>query len=140
MSLESLVIVLTLLAISILWIGAPLFNRKLHISTRTAVLAKQREQIVVRYERLLSNLRDLEEDFTAGKMQADEFEYEHEKGIQAGIQLLRELDAFDTQHAVLPQAAAHDATPDVSADLDDAIEQAVSRYRGGSNQPHPIAK
>lgn len=126
MSIEGLVISLTLLLITALWIAVPLINRRLRAAADEA--AKQRTELLTDYDRLLDNLRDLDEDFAIGKLPASNYETEREPLVQRGIELLMALDQLDAR-------TGHSAT-DESVDqvVDKAIEKAVRDYRKQARQ------
>ena len=124
MSLEALVITLTILAIATLWIGAPLLNQKVDNLKRDAK-RKQHDRLLVHYERLLNNLRDLEEDFATGKIASEDYEADREALVGRGIQILA---ALDNHHASASNTSyTHAAAVDES--VDKTIEEAVQAYR-----------
>lgn len=124
MSIESLVIVATILIISGLWIGAPLFARQAATGRRT-LEQKQTERLLNHYERILLNLRDLDEDFSVGKIQPQDYEQDREQLVQRGIQVLIALDHLAESAA----PSAHSDSADVDAAIDKQIEAAVAAYR-----------
>jgi hypothetical protein len=124
MSIESLVIVVTILIISGLWIGAPLFARRTAAGRRT-LEQKQTERLLNHYERILLNLRDLDEDFAVGKILPQDYEQDREQLVQRGIQVLIALDHLAESAA--PGARGDSA--DVDAAVDKQIEAAVAAYR-----------
>jgi len=89
-----------------------------------ALLDRQRERLEVYYERVLTNLHDLDEDYATGKL--DKAEYEHDRAlwVERGVQALKALEELDTEHLVAP-VMADDATIDEA--IDHAIETAVMR-------------
>ncbi len=118
MSIEGLVITLTILVIAALWIAAPLLNRNLRVSYADV----SRDRLTSQYERLLTNIRDLDEDFATGKMAADRYQSERETWVERGIQLLMALDSMENKTGTeTPQA--------IDAAVNQAIEDAVASYR-----------
>lgn len=134
MSLESLVIGLTLLIIVGLWAGAPLLGRRRARSADADLAHRQAERLQVHYERLLTNLRDLEEDYATGKVQPADYQSERERLVARGVQILMALDQHQAgMPAVVPartsaQPASAD-NADIDADIDQEIEAAVAAYR-----------
>ncbi len=126
MSLEGLVVSVTLLVIAVLWIAAPLLSRRLVQSDDAA--QKQRDRLLTSYERVLNNLRDLDEDFATGKLQAEEHTPEREQLVQRGIRILMELDRLDAA-SVQAEQAAGPLSGKAGKALDESIEEAVAAYR-----------
>ncbi len=132
MSLEGLVITLTLLVVTGLWVAAPLLKPKQQQEDLSA--QKQRERLLVHYERALNNIRDLDEDYATGKIQAEDYEQEREQWVQRGIQILMALDELASS-SVRQKSKAGDGTrddADVERSVDRQIEAAVSAYRSKS--------
>lgn len=128
MSSAGLVFGLIILLAALIWIGAPLLRPK---SKRgdDALLQKQRERLLLIYERVLTNIRDLEEDHTTEKMQTGDYEIECEIWVQRGIQVLKALDRLEEQHIIA------DVVDDEGIDqaIDDEIEQAIAAFRAKAN-------
>ncbi len=131
MSPEGLVIALALLIIVGLWIAAPLLRRESPRLSDDSLAQKQRERLLLYYERVLTNIRDLEEDHATGKMQTAEYEVEREEWVQRGIQILKALDSLRAVPAAADEAG-------VEAAIDDEIEAAIAAYR--SKRPASQAK
>ena len=125
MSPEGLVIALALLIFVGLWIGAPLLRRESPRLSDDALAQKQRERLLVYYERVLTNIRDLEEDHATGKIRTTAYEDEREEWVQRGIQILKALDSTQA----IPTAADEAA---VEETIDDEIEAAIAAYRSKS--------
>jgi hypothetical protein len=124
MSIEALVVSLTMLVIVALWVGSPLFGAKAH-SLKAEAKRKQRERLLAHYERVLNNLRDLEEDFATSKIGVEDYQTDRETLVQRGIHILAALDDLD---GTIPNTAyTHGAAVDESVDR--AIEKAVKAYR-----------
>ncbi len=84
-----------------------------------ARLQQQREQLRTAYERVLTNIRDLDEDCATGKISEEDRRPEREFWARRGVQLLRDLDEIDRTSNAL------------DADrVDRAIEAAVAARRG----------
>jgi hypothetical protein len=131
MSPEGLVIALALLIIVGLCIGAPLLRRESPRLSDDALAQKQRDRLLAYYERVLTNIRDLEEDHATGKLQTTEYEVEREAWVQRGIQILKALDNIQAIPAAADEAAVEET-------IDDEIEAAIAAYR--SKRPASQAK
>ena len=76
----------------------PRLDRDAAAPARTAkpsddpLLEKQRERLLIYYERVLRNIRDLDEDHALGKIDEDEYTREREEWAQRGVQVLQALD------------------------------------------------
>jgi len=130
MSIEGLVITMTIIAAFILWTLVPMFVKSHEEEAISTSVERQRERLNVYYERVLINLHDLDEDFATGKLDQDEYHDERERWAQRGIQALKALDELDAQHLVAA-SAADDATIDEA--IDRRVEQALNRQA----QPNP---
>lgn len=71
---------------------------------------KQRERVLAYYERVLLNVRDLDDDHATAKIHADEYAQERELWVARGVALLALLDELD-DHAIA-EANASDAEID----------------------------
>lgn len=129
MSVPGLLLSLLLAAIAIIIVAKPLLRG------RGARLAgddpAQREaRLRVSYERVLTNILDLDEDLATGKISQGDHHAEREIWLQRGIQLLRALDGMDGADPSPGQLREE-------VDLDQAIEAAVAAHREGKPaQPH----
>ena len=124
MSIVGLLVSLLLASIAIAIVARPLFSSRRGRNPSEDSRQLQREQLQDYYERVLTNIRDLDEDFSTGKISAEDHQEEREIWARRGIQLLRALDESDEE---LSQDAA---TPDAER-IDKAIEAAVAGYREG---------
>ena len=96
------------------------FTRK---RTQAAYLDKQRERALAYYERVLVNVRDLDEDHATGKIAQDEYRTEREYWVARGVQVLKLFDELEAQHNIVDAPDADDAT------IDAAIEAAIDQER-----------
>jgi hypothetical protein len=130
MSIQGLLFALLLALFVLAWIGMPLLERK-KAGTDESPPEKQRERLLVYYERVLRNIRDLDEDHALGKIEEAEYAQEREAWTQRGAQVLEALDALgETAPELMRKATPSAATEDnADAAIDDAIEAAVKRYR-----------
>src|SRR4030095_15985620 len=109
MSDAGMIFGLIVLLAALVWIGRPLLNRESEGISDDAVQQKQRERLLLIYERVLTNIRDLDEDHTTGKMQTADYETEREAWVQRGIQVLKALDGLDAQAVAKPPATSAEA-------------------------------
>ncbi len=140
MSAEGLIVSLTLMVMVILWVGAPLLKRGVAQRQNNLSGQKQYERLLADYERVLNNLRDLDEDHATGKIQTETYEQEREPIVQRGVQILMALDKLDGDRK--PDKHAKHAKPEVvpvvtpavhldhaDDNVDDAIEAAILARR-----------
>lgn len=126
MSLEGLIIALTLLVLVSLWNAAPLFQSGQQGDA--ASTQRQRERLLVHYERVLSSIRDLEEDHATGKIQSVDYAQEREQSVQRGIQILMALDQLGGRTPA-PRKTETRANAEIERSVDRQIEAAVAAYR-----------
>jgi hypothetical protein len=126
MSIAGLVFFLLLLSGIAVLIAMPLLRRESETGAESLHLQKQRERLLAYYERVLTNLRDLDEDHATGKMTDDAYATEREDWMQRGVEVLKTLDTLD-DHSVVP-ASVHDEAA-VDEAIDDAIETAIAARR-----------
>ncbi len=122
MSIEALIITLVLSSAVLVWTLWPLLRRR-RVNPHLAEYLKREEQLRVLYERVLTNVRDLDEDYNTGKITEDDYRQERALWVQRGVQVLKAMDIL--------QAQIQAATPQTSEDADDEIEAAIARYKQG---------
>ncbi|MCS6870644.1 MAG: hypothetical protein RML95_07475 [Anaerolineae bacterium] len=121
MSFETLGLSFALIVVVILWIAAPLLRRKPRFAEQAdAVLVERLQQ---HYERVLTALRDLEEDYSLGKLDQARYAAERERWITQGVEVLAELDRVGAL------SATDQTVGELDAAIDRQIEQAVAAYR-----------
>lgn len=116
MSLEGLIAALVLTTITLIIIGRPLFAASTERDTSTS---RQRVRAQAYYERVVRNIRDLDDDHSIGKIATEEYQTEREIWVQRGSVVLKLLD--DLEQTPLTSASADDAA------IDAAIEHAVQK-------------
>lgn len=104
---------------------APLLRRESQDTSSEARMQKQRERLLVVYERVLTNIRDLDEDHNTGKMPTDDYQQERELWVQRGIEALKALDGLPSEQLV----TGTDETEAIDTAIDQRIEAAVAAYR-----------
>lgn len=125
MSIVGLSISIVLALITLLIIVYPLVRQASTRDASDTAIQQQRERAQAYYERVLTNIRDLDEDFSTDKINEADHQAERDVWVHRGIRLLRVLDQLDTQHSLVDTQAV-----DV-ARIDDAIEEAIKAYRDG---------
>jgi hypothetical protein len=122
MSIVGLMVAVVLMLALLVWVLLPLVRRGAHVRG-AAFTDKQRERALAYYERVLTNVRDLDEDHRTGKI--DEAEYRRERAywMDRGVKLLQLLDELDEQHPITADQDADDAA------IDTAIEAAIAAMR-----------
>lgn len=131
MSSLGLILSVGLLLLAGIWVMLPLLRRGSARKSDDALIEKQHDRLNLLYERILTNIRDLDEDYSTGKMNAGDYESEREVWVQHGVEVLRALDQLGTRELFrmeTPEELATDAETEES--VDDAIEAAIAAYRG----------
>jgi hypothetical protein len=125
MSAGGLAFAAVALLLALAWISAPYWRGTSRRAADDDTLAIQRDRLLIYYERVLTNLRDLDEDHATGKMPDADYSLEREEWVQRGIQVLKALDKLDEEQAVAPGADAEAIDRAIETD----IEAAVAAYR-----------
>jgi hypothetical protein len=134
MSIEGIIVSLVILLLTTAAIVLPLWRGRGQAAAEGALLQKQRERLLVYYERVLTNIRDLDEDFTTGKIAPETYHEERETWIQRGTQVLRALDDLHS-HSIIQGAVKDTAAADEA--IDAAIEESIRAYRQRlTSEPH----
>lgn len=126
MSTEGLIASLIVTVVTAFWIALPFFRRTTEAPSDALLIQKQHERLLVYYERVLTNIRDLDEDHSTGKMHTVDYEKERESWVQQGLQILKALDQIDEKHISAPRASDRGA---IDRAADDAIEAAIAAYK-----------
>lgn len=121
MSVGGIIVGLVIFAVLMAALLQPLLRRG--SGTEAAFLNKQRERALAYYERVLTNIHDLDEDHATGKMDADAYAIEREVWVERGVRLLKMLDELDSDHQFVDNRAADDA------EIDAAIEEAIASVK-----------
>ncbi|MCY3832601.1 MAG: hypothetical protein OXG85_06265 [Chloroflexi bacterium] len=125
MSIAGLLISLLLAGVAIAIVARPLFQSR-RSGASGVDRGRQEEQLRTLYERVLTNIRDLDEDLATGKISAVDQREEREVWVQQGIGLLRALDEM------AKETSAASSQMDAEG-VDQAIEAAVAAYRQGGS-------
>ena len=98
-------------------------------------LQQQYDRIQAYYERVLTNIHDLDEDHATGKINETDYNEEREVWVYRGIRLLRVQDQLDREHSLVTNDHLE------MSDIDAAIEEAILAYRDGSDPDyHELSK
>ena len=125
MSILGLSISIILALITLIIVVYPLVRQASARVTSDSAIQQQRERAQAYYDRVLTNIRDLDEDFSTDKINEADHQAERDVWVHRGIRLLRVLDQLDTQHSLTDSPAVDIAS------IDDAIEEAIKAYRDG---------
>jgi CHASE1-domain containing sensor protein len=136
MSIEGILALVVLALVTLAWVGLPLVRANQQMrgmsaeSAQVAISAeRQRERLMIYYQRVLRNLHDLDEDHATGKLNDDEYTLEREAWVQRGVAALKALDDLANTPLVVesPEMNPDDARLDSA--IDEAIEAAVRKAR-----------
>ena len=123
MSIAGLILSMLLAVIAVAIVAHPLLSAARSSQDARSNDQAQRERVMIYYERVLTNIRDLDEDLATGKISEADHEREREVWVARGITLLRLQD----------QLEAEQRSTDQTADIDAKIEAAVAAYREGKD-------
>jgi hypothetical protein len=129
MSLQGLFMGLVILIGVILFVVSPLVRPADSGTPVDLLIEKQRERLLMVYERVLGNIRDLDEDLTTNKMSEADYATERELWVQRGIQVLKSLDALNAKQILTTSSFAED----IDRAIDKRIEAAIAAYRAKAN-------
>jgi hypothetical protein len=122
MSVEGLIAAAVIVFGLLLAVAYPFARREAGSDADRQRAGRQHDRLLMVYERVLTNIRDLDEDHRTGKMQTADYEIEREQWVQRGIHVLKALDTLDAAH--LLTHADDDASIDRA--IDDRIEAAIA--------------
>jgi hypothetical protein len=120
MTPEGIVAAVLLVAMTVLWLGLPLLRRPAVLAD--AEQEKRRLILEQDYQRVLTNISDLDEDFATSKIDEADYRAEREAWVGQAVQILKALDSE-------PAAEPSGSIPTTGGDIDEAIEAAVAAYR-----------
>ncbi|MGQ9908218.1 MAG: hypothetical protein ACUVS2_05205 [Candidatus Flexifilum sp.] len=124
MSSEALILSLIMMAISIVVVALPLLRRSQLEQQRAR--ESERLKLLAAYERALVTVRDLDEDYSIGKLPEEQYRAERAIWSERGAAILEMLEQYaDVGHQprVRGAAAKVPANP-----ADDPIESAIAAY------------
>ena len=121
MSIPGLLFALALSLIALAIVARPLLVSAASERLPGSGRQDQRERLERYYERALTNIRDLDEDFATGKINEVDYRREREVWAQRGIRTLRVMDQLESDSG--SPADFEDER------IEQAIEEAVAAYR-----------
>ena len=122
MSIAGLLITLVLSLAALAIVARPLLRPARRERAAAENLRRQRDRLAAYYERVLTNIRDLDEDMATGKINQGDYEAEREAWAGRGIRLLRAQDQLEREGCL-------GGGGDDAARIDQAIEEAIAAYR-----------
>jgi hypothetical protein len=144
MSIMGIIASLILFTLGVIWLAMPILKRERGVEVAVLNEQKRYDALLTTYERVVSTLRDLDEDYAVGKLSPAEYEAERSHWTERGVETLKALEASGSKRKqptfkrepattgakVVRMAAADEPIPDADPDavLDDAIEQAIASY------------
>lgn len=125
MSMEGLFGLIILIIMGLITIILPFFNSQSALSgSHKHQLQLTRDELITSYERVLSTLRDLEDDYKSQKISSADYEQEHTYWSQYGVRLLELLDG-----QIQDQGRLSLGEDDKVLQLDRSVEEAIRNYR-----------
>lgn len=121
MSIAGLVISMVLLFAVVLVTAYPLIQSPRRTNQSNDGIQEQTDRAQAYYARVLTNIRDLDEDLSTGKISEADYREEREVWVHRGIRLLRVQAQLDAQRNLADSADAER--------IDRAIEAAVIAFR-----------
>jgi len=126
MSIGGLIFFFIMLIGVIVVVAMPLLARPLPPARpEDPLIARQRQRLGVYYDRVLANLRDLDEDHALGKIEPALYAADRALWVERGIQALKALDTLE-ERALIDASAIEDSAIDhaIAAAVEIAIQQA----------------
>ncbi len=132
MSGIGLLIAVVLLAAAVAWLALPWLRRG-RAGALDPALARERDALLTSYERILSAIRDLDEDFQVGKLSQEAYASERARWAEQGAAALETLEKLGLQSARRPLGRgkkAYKAAPAAAQETpaEDPVEQAIAAY------------
>lgn len=129
MDIAAIVIVLVIAGVGLLWLAFPFFNRA-GLQAEGAFKQRDREKLLVDYERILTTIRELDDDFRLGKLSQETYQMEREAWAEQGTILVEQLEKLKASTPSRPPKSKppKGPQPDADSDLDAALEQAIAKY------------
>lgn len=136
MSGAGLLVSIIIIGLSAFLMALPFLTaRKTGVAQTKVQQEHQRDELLTTYERVVAMMRDLEEDRLTGKLDDATYQREHALWADRGVQVLATLDELGMSKAqIKAERKSRMAKPaqtkpvNAEAELDNAIEAAISRY------------
>ncbi len=130
MSILGLMISIALICAAVLLVVYPLIRPSRRQNRSKRRIQQQTDRVQAYYERVLTNIRDLDEDFSTGKISEADYQEEREVWVHRGIRLLRMQEQLDAQRSLADSAGAD------AERIDRAIEDAILAWRDSEAPPY----
>lgn len=121
MSSAGLIVSLIIISAGVVWVLFPILQQA---KRKGGEVTRERDELLTRYERVLSAIRDLDEDFQVGKLDATAHHEERTRWSQRGVEVLQKLEAVDGTTGAARELSP--ITENLSAD--DELEALIARY------------
>lgn len=127
MSTAGLVLTGILVLVSLAVLALPLVR---HQGTVVDGVQRSKETLAAEYERVLSIIRELDDDYNVGKVTPEVYQRERAQWTEQGVQLLQALEqsAPAVKARVNRTVKAQPAAETPEQVLDQAVEQAIAAY------------
>jgi primosomal protein N'' len=124
---ETIIVAGIIAILGLIWLAFPFFRS--YEQTDDDIAQKQLERLLVYYEQVMATLRDLEHDFSTGKLNQADYEADKEVWMARGIKVLDAINQIsDTPPEAMPQHQPTKAAQQHNEqDIDAAIEAAVQK-------------
>lgn len=130
MTIPGILLSFALTALVLLIVSAPFWRKRAAIGADAAA-ELQRERVLAYYERVLRNVRDLDEDFALGKLVEADYRRDRELWTERGVQALKLLDTLDAGGQALTAASG---AAELDAAVERAVQAAVARVRAAQGE------
>lgn len=130
MDIAAIVIVLVIAGLGLFWLAFPFINRA-GLQAEGVFKQRDREKLLVDYERVLTAIRELDDDYRLGKLSQETYQTEREAWAEQGTALVEQLDKLKGPAAPPRPPISKPPKgpqPDADSDLDAALEQAIAKY------------
>jgi hypothetical protein len=130
MSVLGIIVSAAIGVFGVIYLALPLLRRNQALHGVALKNHKDREMLLTAYERVLMTIRDLDEDYQVGKLDAESYHEERELWAGRGVEVLEALEKAGGAKfkADRRKTAAPVTNADPDSELDSALEQAIARY------------
>jgi hypothetical protein len=138
MEIGAVFMILAVIVLAGLFIGRPFLEVQPAYSSTAALAAREaeheRSSLLAEYERQLNGLKELEFDYTLGKIPEEIYPQQRLAMMQTAAEMLRRLDAFEekvvSKGGPAPQPAQADQQPGIStAQAEERVEADIAARR-----------
>ncbi|QPC80947.1 hypothetical protein G4Y79_14660 [Phototrophicus methaneseepsis] len=128
MSLEGILFIAAMVLFALVGIALPFIGQRRKRGTaQLQHIQRTRDELITSYERVLSTIRDLDEDYQLAKINQGDYQEERTYWSEYGVRLLQMLESDKPSVEILqtPGVKPNEA----EAALDHAVEEAIRNYR-----------